>query len=93
MIQGDANADGIDVNDIVFVPTDASDITLADPGQWSQLSKTISRETCLSSRRGRLMHRNGCQSPWVTQLNARLSKAFLTGRGQSLELVLDVFNL
>ena len=93
VISGDANGDGSDVNDIVYVPTDASDITLADPSQWTQLSKTIKNEACLSKRRGHLMRRNSCQAPWVTQLNARLTKIFPTARGQSLEITADIFNL
>ena len=39
------------------------------------------------------MRRNSCQAPWVTQLNARLTKTFPTARGQSLEVTADIFNL
>ena len=97
MISGDANADGLSLidlgNDAIYVPRDAADITLADPGQWPGLDSLIRGQPCLQSQRGRIMRRNSCQGPWATLLNARLSKAFGMGGGRSLELITDVFNL
>ena len=34
-VSGDVNADGLDVNDPVYLPKNAGDITLADPEQWA----------------------------------------------------------
>jgi hypothetical protein len=97
MLRGDANADGLELidigNDIMYVPRDAADITLADPDQWPGLDSLIRGQKCLSSQRGRIMRRNSCRGPWTTLLNARLSKAFGAGRGHSVELITDVFNL
>ena len=40
LISGDANADGLSLiglgNDIIYVPRNAADITLDDPGQWAR---------------------------------------------------------
>ena len=96
LVSGDANADEInafDGNDIVYVPKNAADITLIDPSQYALLDRTIEKDPCLRSQRGRIMHRNSCQNYWITLLNARLSKPFTLRRGQSLELIADVFNV
>lgn len=92
MVAGDANADGLG-NDIVYLPKDASDITLADPTQWTSLDRFIRSESCLQKQRGRIMRRNSCRASWHTILNARLSKEIPTVRGQSVELMADLFNV
>jgi Carboxypeptidase regulatory-like domain/TonB dependent receptor len=93
LIAGDANADGIGENDILYVPRDASDITLADPTQWAALDGYIRAEPCLQKQRGRIMRRNSCREHWQTVLNARLSSVIPTARGRSIELVADLFNV
>ncbi|MEP7065918.1 MAG: hypothetical protein ABI889_07805 [Gemmatimonadota bacterium] len=96
LVSGDANADEInafDGNDIVYVPKNAADITLSDPSQYARLDSTIQKDPCLRSQRGRIMQRNSCQNYWITLLNARLSKPFTLRRGQSLELIADLFNV
>ena len=100
IVLGDANGDGIDNlfdhthdNDPVYVPKDAGDITLANPADYPALERIIRREPCLRRQRGRLLERNSCRQPWVTSLDARLTKVLPTAHGQSLELSADVFNL
>ena len=100
IVLGDANADGMDNlfdhtkdNDPVYVPKDAGDITLADPADYPRLERIIQQEPCLQRQRGRLLQRNSCRQPWVSFLNARLTKVLPTARGQALELTADVFNL
>ena len=98
-VTGDANADGASAfggpsfNDPIYVPKDAADITLADPAQWEGLDRYIRRRPCLREQRGRLLRRNSCRDPWVSVMNARLSKVIPTTRGQSIELIADVFNV
>lgn len=96
-VRGDANADGIGgatfPNDIVYVPRDSADIELRDPSQWRTLNSYIEREPCLRRQRGRILERNSCRNPWFGTLNARLTKAFPTVTGQSLELTADVYNV
>jgi hypothetical protein len=98
VIQGDANADGLSmaglyINDIMYVPRNAADITLKDPGQWPGLDSLIRSQRCLQSQRGRIMRRNSCQGQWDNLVNARVSKGFGTGGGRSVELIADLFNL
>ena len=38
------------------------------------------------------MRRNSCRGGWATLLNAQVSRLFALGRGQSLELTVDLFN-
>jgi len=38
------------------------------------------------------MRRNSCRDHWNTEVNARVSKMVPTGRGQSIELIADLFN-
>jgi hypothetical protein len=93
LVDGDPNADANGFNDIVYVPRDASDITLKDPTQWAALDRYIRAESCLQEQRGRIMRRNSCREYWQTLLNARVSKEFSTLRGQSVELIADLFNV
>jgi len=39
------------------------------------------------------MRRNSCQGHWTTLLNARLSRPFALGHGQTVELTADLFNV
>jgi hypothetical protein len=90
---GDANADGVQsANDPVYVPRDSTDITLADPAQWGELDRLIRSRTCLRSQRGKLVRRNSCHEPWQTLLNLRVSKVVPIIGGQSVELIIDMFN-
>lgn len=97
VIDGDANADGIGSgplkNDIVYVPRDSLDITLAVPAGWARLDAFIRAEPCLRDQRGHILERNSCRNPWFGTLSARLTKAFPTVGGQSLELMADVYNV
>ena len=94
---GDVNADGIPTGqltpDIVYVPLDSADIALMQPALWTRLNDVIEGEPCLREQRGRILARNSCRNPWFGTLNARLSKAFPTAAGQSVELMANVYNV
>jgi hypothetical protein len=97
-VNGDANADGVGGtdfrgNDPLYVPRDASDITLVDPTEWILLDSIIRSNACLERQRGRLVERNSCRSPWIHDTRARLTTVLPLVRGQSLELSADLFNL
>jgi carboxypeptidase family protein/TonB-dependent receptor-like protein len=99
IVHGDANADGLDNiddsrhNDPVYVPRDATDITLDDPADYPRLEQYIQAEGCLQAQRGGLLRRNSCRNPWVNRLDGRLTKVLPTGRGQSMQITVDLFNL
>jgi hypothetical protein len=97
-VNGDANADGVGGtdfrgNDPLYVPRDASDITLVDPTEWTILDSIIRSDACLERQQGRLVERNSCRSPWIHDTRARLTTVLPLVRGQSLELSADLFNL
>jgi outer membrane receptor protein involved in Fe transport len=92
-VGGDANGDGINGNDMAFVPADPSQITLADPTTYADLDAFIQSQSCLAKNRGGLLPRNSCRNRWLNFLNARLATTLPSVRGQGLELSLDIFNV
>ena len=105
---GDLNRDGIDGNDLIFVPanqgqvnlvpyTNAGGQTVTAAQQWQQLDAYINQDDYLSTRRGGYAERNGAISPWYTQLDAKLMQDFtLTtsgGKKNTLQLSFDILNL
>jgi hypothetical protein len=93
-VNGDVNADGINGNDLAFIPADPSQITLQDPTQYEALSNFIDSQDCLRRARGGLVQRGACRNPWQTIMNLRLgwnSPEFI--KGQRLELQADIFNV
>jgi hypothetical protein len=98
VVQGDPNADGFwspdgPSNDVVYVPTDAADITLLDPAEYAQLDRIIEDEPCLRNQRGRLLERNSCHDPWLHQTQARVAKRFRLTGTRELELTVDLLNV
>ncbi|HET7789293.1 MAG TPA: TonB-dependent receptor [Gemmatimonadales bacterium] len=92
VVSNDANGDGLS-NDIVYIPRDSTDITLANPSQWGLLNGFINKQSCLNNQRGSLQRRNTCRNPFTNFINARLSKTVPTVGGQSFDITLDIINL
>jgi hypothetical protein len=98
VLLGDANGDGVGPqfgvsDDLVYVPKDAGDITMADPTEFAALNRYIRNEHCLQNQRGRLLERNSCQDPWVHETSARFAKRFSLGGGRGMEITADLFNV
>lgn len=101
VVNGDVNGDGVNGNDVAYIPRDASDISLRDPSQWDALNNFIESRDCLKSARGRFIERGECRNPWQNFLDLRFSwispewPLFLPSsvKGQHLELQLDIFNV
>ena len=95
--EGDPNADGFrfdDVsNDVVYVPLDAGDITLADPAEYAALDSVIGSESCLQRQRGRLLERNSCRDPWQNETTMRLSNLIHLAGRRAVDISVDLFNL
>ena len=92
VVSNDANADGKGANDIVYVPRDQNDITLATPSQWAQLDAFITSQPCLNSQRGHIMERGTCRQAWQNSLDGRVTKRIKTLGSQSLDLIADFIN-
>ena len=93
IVNGDVNGDGINGNDLPFIPADPGQISLADPSQYAALDEFIEGQDCLRESRGRILERNSCRNPWQNYLNARLATTIPTIGTQGLELSLDLFNV
>jgi len=105
---GDANADGQSANDLVYVPTDTFDPTQilftgfnAAPGSNARLSAQaqaaafdafINSVPCLRNNRGKLLTRNICRNPWVTEVDVSIGQSLTAFHQQNLQLRLDVIN-
>jgi hypothetical protein len=89
---GDPNADGVTLNDLPFIPADASQITLAPGSTFADLDAFVQSQPCLAKARGGLFERNTCRNPWQNFLNVRLSWGTPQFFGSDLELSLDIFN-
>ena len=105
---GDLNQDAIMNNDLLYVPTDASDIhfgTVDENGngieatdaaeQWQALSNFIEQDDYLSSRKGNYAERNGAMAPWFTQIDIRYMHDFKFKAGNKtnkIQLSIDIIN-
>lgn len=89
---GDANADGIAGNDLVFVPADPSQITLSNPAAYDSLQAFISGQDCLAKARGQMLERNSCRNPWQDFFNLRFGWTTPQVKGSGIEITLDIFN-
>lgn len=102
--QGDVNNDGSSRNDLVYIPTDISEIQLVDitdasgnlvtsaVAQWNQLNSFIENNDYLKENRGNYAERNGGRTPWNHQLDAKFNYN-IPLKKNSLNISLDVFNV
>lgn len=104
----DFNGDN-QVNDLIYVPKDASEITFVSASGSAYGGKTytpdqqkeifmnlINNDKYLSSRKGNYAERNGAIGRWRNQFDFRFSQQLFSGIGgvkHSLEAFWDVFNI
>ena len=89
-------------NALIFIPADASQITLEDSNssgstadEWATLDGIISGNSYLNSRRGQFAERNGSQGPWSHVIDLRLAQDFsidFSGKKHTFQLTFDIFN-
>ena len=103
-VNGDVNADGINGNDLVYVPRNMSEISIAPitgaggvvtrtpEQQWSDLDAFISSQDCLQGARGRFVQRGECRNPWSNILNLRFGWGMNTYQKQRFEVQVDIFD-
>jgi Carboxypeptidase regulatory-like domain len=98
---GDANGDGQDANDMIYVPAQASEIRFEaqsstnpyTPEQsWANLNAFIESVECLRENRGTVIERNACRQPWSNRFDVRVAQTLPTFRGQSAQLTVDILN-
>jgi hypothetical protein len=103
---GDVNGDGTGGNDLIYIPRDQSEITLADcptgcganvtaQQQWEALDAFIEQDDYLSSHRGEIAERHGAVNPWYSNVDLRILQDFAFGgvTRHTFQLSLDVLNV
>lgn len=102
---GDVNGDGFGGNDLIYIPTDATqvgEIRFADgpTGSATQQAQAfeafIRQDDYLSEHRGAIAERFGAINPWYTNVDLRVMQdiAFqVAGKPQRLQISLDVLNV
>jgi len=101
----DANADGVNSNDLIYVPTSAENVAAAYRDNASLGGTTYTAQVqadafedfiegskCLSKQRGQILDRTSCRTPWQNLVNVSLRQRLPEYRGNELALQVDVFN-
>jgi hypothetical protein len=91
---GDINNDGNIYNDLMFVPSKASDFNLS-PTQWTALNNYIENDKYLKTRRGKYAERNGARTPFENHLDFRIAQEYYInagGKKHTLEVNFDILN-
>jgi hypothetical protein len=104
---GDLNADGVQGNDLIYVPADVDDpseimfrdvtnssgqVTVSAADQAAAFDRFINSVDCLREGRGQLLERNSCRAPWSNILDLSLRQSLPSVQGHTLALQVDVFN-
>lgn len=97
---GDMNGDGVNSNELIYIPRSRDEIILAptnaadtrSPEQiWNELDAYIKQDKYLNANRGKFAERNGAQAPWVFKSDLRITQDFKFQKN-TLQLTLDLFN-
>lgn len=102
---GDLNGDGINLNDLVFIPETKDQITLVkanatDPRTtdeiWAQLDNFIKQDPYLSQHRGEYSERNGGIAPYINKVDLNFNQDFFVktekGRKNTIRISFDIVN-
>jgi hypothetical protein len=103
---GDVNGDGAGGNDLIYIPSDQSEIVFADcptgcganvtpQQQWAALDAFIEQDKYLRSHRGQIAERAGAVNPWYNNVDLRILQDFSFGNvtRHTFQLSLDVLNV
>jgi len=88
---GDVNGDGVGGNDLIYIPSSASEINLTTSSDWAALDAFISQDKYLSENRGKIAERNGLLNDWFTNLDLRILQNIGVA-GQKFQVSLDILN-
>jgi hypothetical protein len=105
LYSGDVNGDGTGGNDLIYIPRDQSEITLADcplgcganvtpDQQWAALDAFIEQDDYLRSHRGQIAERHGAVNPWYNNVDLRILQDFAFGgvTRHNFQISVDVLN-
>ena len=101
---GDVNNDGLNTNDLIYVPAAKEEIILVPanvsdlrtPDQlWNQLNDYINQDAYLSSKKGKYAERNGLLLPFYTRMDFNFTQDFIVkvkGKNNTIRFTMDIFN-
>jgi hypothetical protein len=92
VFNGDANADGVTTNDVMYVPASADQVNVIN-GTFDQLMNFINNDCSTSGAKGTIPLRNNCTSPWLNQLDFRYAVTLPSGGRSKVELSMDIINM
>jgi hypothetical protein len=88
---GDANGDGEQFNDLLYVPETQRDVVL-ESSNWEQMNAFIEGVEALDEARGSVIRRNTDRAPWQNRLDLRFAQTIETLEGQNIQFTVDVTN-
>ncbi|MCU0439044.1 MAG: carboxypeptidase regulatory-like domain-containing protein [Raineya sp.] len=97
---GDMNGDGVNNNELIYIPRSRDEIILAptnatdtrSPEQiWNELDAYINQDKYLRNNRGNYAERNGAEAPWVFKSDLRITQDFKFKKN-TLQFTFDLFN-
>lgn len=97
--RGDTNADGINLNDPIYVPTGPGDplLSFETSADAQEFDAFVDAVPCLNEQRGSIMRRNSCRNPWQNFLDLAVTQglpAFANNNRVSVQLgIFNVLNL
>jgi outer membrane receptor protein involved in Fe transport len=106
-VNGDMNGDGVNGNDLMFVPNNASEMvflplvigtgpsarTFTPEEQAQAFNNFINQDEYLSSRRGQYTERNGAIFPWVYRADFSLILDVKVYKKNTVQFRADIFNV
>jgi len=100
MYAGDINNDGVDFNDLIYVPTDTEIDQMAfdtnidtEVNQRAGYKAYIAQDKYLSSIRGQYAERNGSLSPMYSNWDLRVLQDLTLSGTNKLQLSIDILNV
>lgn len=102
--RGDMNGDGFVGNDMIYIPTGASDPklafqqttfggqTLTPAAQAASFDAFINNNPCLAKQRGRIMDPMSCRNPMFTRFDATIEQQLPHIANERVSLRVDIFN-
>ncbi|MFN4893429.1 MAG: carboxypeptidase regulatory-like domain-containing protein [Bacteroidota bacterium] len=104
---GDFNRDGVNGNDLIYIPTAAevqlmsfashtqNGVVYNESAQRALFEAYILQDKYLRSRRGQYAERNGAQLPWLNRVDLKFAQDIFTSAGKNkntLQFTIDIFN-
>ena len=92
--QGDINNDGSNLNDLLYIPTDAEldAQTWRSDEQREAFRAFINQDDYLSDNRGAYAERYAALAPWFSQWDVRVTQDFGLANGTGFQLTFDILN-